>query len=380
MTRKLQARLPVGMRDILPEHMLKRQYVIDTIRSAFEEFGFEPLHTPAIELAETLSGKYGDEAERLIYSVTYGGSDERLALRYDLSVPLCRLMAMHPGLLKPFKRYQIAPVWRAERPQHGRYREFVQCDADTIGNQHRSADAEMVALIYTVLHRLGFRSFCIHINHRKILDGIGQLAGVPQSLCREACRAIDKLPKIGLDAVRQELLAVGLADAVMPPVQRVTRQYLQKRFALNVLGIRLRQELIPVLDGRLAHLAEQAAGAVEPALRALLAWETPGAVRPQHIQKVANQLAAGVLPVLRQVFGESRVLIPEPAVDRLLSLVTIQGGNHVILDSLRERLAHSPDALEGLSDLKEMLHYLDLLGVPNSCYAIDVSMVRGLDY
>jgi histidyl-tRNA synthetase len=134
MDKKIEARVPRGMRDILPEQMVRRQYVMDVIRGVFEEFGFEPLTTPAVELEEVLKGKYGEEAERLIYATTYGSGEEKLSLRYDLSVPLCRVMAMYPDLPKPFKRYQVAPVWRAERPQKGRYREFYQCDADTVGS------------------------------------------------------------------------------------------------------------------------------------------------------------------------------------------------------------------------------------------------------
>jgi histidyl-tRNA synthetase len=205
MARKVEAAVPRGMRDILPEKMIRRQYVIDVIRSVFEEFGFEPLQTPAIELSETLMGKYGPDAERLIYSATYGEGKDKLALRYDLSVPLSRVVAMYPELPKPFKRYQIAPVWRAERPQKGRYREFYQCDVDTVGSASMLADAETLNVIYEVLCRLGFNKFTININDRKVLTGIGQFSGVPDELLGGLYRAIDKLDKIGLDGVRGEL-------------------------------------------------------------------------------------------------------------------------------------------------------------------------------
>lgn len=153
---KVKPRLPKGMRDILPDKMILRQYVISVIQGVFEEFGFEPLLTPAIELSATLTGKHGPDAERMIYDTRHRGGQaapalppeihdyiqktglrvseppsEELSLRYDLTVPLCRVMAMYPDLPKPFKRYQISPVWRAERPQKGRYREFWQCDADS---------------------------------------------------------------------------------------------------------------------------------------------------------------------------------------------------------------------------------------------------------
>ncbi|MBC7261522.1 MAG: ATP phosphoribosyltransferase regulatory subunit, partial [Chloroflexi bacterium] len=177
----IQPRLPKGMRDILPRQMVLRQYVLNIVERTFAEFGFEPLITPSVELAEILLGKYGSEAEKLIFMVQHRGGKEQLALRYDLSVPLSRVVAQYPDLPKPFRRYQIAPVWRAERPQKGRYREFWQCDADIVGSSSMLADAEIIALIYTVLQRLGFQEFVIRINDRKILAGIGQYSGVPEA-------------------------------------------------------------------------------------------------------------------------------------------------------------------------------------------------------
>jgi len=215
MAKKVVASVPRGMRDILPEQMIRRQYVIDIIRGVFEEFGFEPLSTPAVELADTLMGKYGPDAERLIYNATYGDGKDRLALRYDLSVPLCRVVGMYPDLPKPFKRYQIAPVWRAERPQKGRYREFYQCDADTVGSASMLADAETLNVIYEVLRRLGFKRFVININDRKILTGIGQFSGVPDELLGGLYRSIDKLERIGLAGVREELRRNEIPDDVI---------------------------------------------------------------------------------------------------------------------------------------------------------------------
>ena len=207
--------VPRGMRDILPEQMIRRQYVIDVIRDVFEEFGFEPLQTPALELSEVLTGKYGPDAEKLIYQAGHAGGREDLSLRYDLSVPLCRVVAMHPQLPKPFKRYQIDPVWRAERPQKGRYRQFFQCDADTVGTESMLADAENVTLIYQVLTRLGFEQFEININDRKLITGIGQFAGVPDAQLGGLYRSIDKLDKIGLAGVRDELAANQILEPVI---------------------------------------------------------------------------------------------------------------------------------------------------------------------
>ena len=215
MTTFIKPRVPRGMRDILPEQMIRRQYVIDVIRDIFEEFGFEPLQTPALELSEVLTGKYGPDAEKLIYQAGHTGGKEDISLRYDLSVPLCRVVAMYPQLPKPFKRYQIDPVWRAERPQKGRYRQFFQCDADTVGSDSMLADAENVNLIYQVLSRLGFKQFEININDRKLITGIGQYAGVPSEQLGGLYRSIDKLDKIGLDGVTAELRENEIPDDVI---------------------------------------------------------------------------------------------------------------------------------------------------------------------
>ena len=211
----IKPRVPRGMRDILPEQMIRRQYVIDVIRDVFEEFGFEPLQTPALELSEVLTGKYGPDAEKLIYQAGHAGGKEDISLRYDLSVPLCRVVAMYPQLPKPFKRYQIDPVWRAERPQKGRYRQFFQCDADTVGTESMLADAENVNLIYQVLTRLGFKQFEININDRKLITGIGQFAGVPHEQLGGLYRSIDKLDKIGLEGVREELVENQIPEPVI---------------------------------------------------------------------------------------------------------------------------------------------------------------------
>ncbi len=205
MPNKIQPRVPRGMRDILPEKMLLRQYVIGEIERVFQRFGFEPLQTPVLELRETLMGKYGEDAEKLIYDARHREGKEDLSLRYDLTVPLTRVVAMYPELVKPFKRYQIAPVWRAERPQKGRYREFYQCDVDIVGSKSMLADAEIVSVIYSVLKQLGFKSFVTRINNRKILAGIGQYAGVPREQLGSLYRSIDKLDKIGHEGVREEM-------------------------------------------------------------------------------------------------------------------------------------------------------------------------------
>lgn len=212
MPQVMQPRPPKGMRDFLPDDLIRRQYVFNTVIEVFETFGFEPLQTPALELRQTLHGNLGEEAEKQIFYAQHPQGKEELALRYDLTVPLARVVAQYEGQLSfPFKRYHIAPVWRSERPQRGRYREFYQCDADIVGVAEMTADAEIISLVVTALRRLGFRDFEVQINNRKILTGIAEYVGVPAEQRGGLYRSIDKLDKIGPDGVRRELAENGLA-------------------------------------------------------------------------------------------------------------------------------------------------------------------------
>ena len=205
MSNRIQPRIYKGTRDFLPEQMVKRNYVINIIKTIFEKYGFEPLETPTLELWDTLAGKYGEEGDRLTYRFTDRGSRE-VGLRYDLTVPLSRVIAMYPQIPKPFKRYQIQPVWRADKPQKGRFREFYQCDVDVVGSPSMLADAEIIAVLYETLNRLEFKKFTIRINSRKILSGITEVSGAGMEQELNVCRAIDKMDKIGLDGVREELV------------------------------------------------------------------------------------------------------------------------------------------------------------------------------
>jgi histidyl-tRNA synthetase len=210
---KVKPSLPKGMRDFLPQDMLKREYVFNTVRDVFHLFGFEPIQTPTMERHETLFGKYGEDAENLIYSASHQRSKEELAMRYDLTVPLARVVAQYENDLNfPFKRYHIAPVWRGERPQRGRYREFYQCDADIVGVSEMTADAEVVAVIVTALQRLGFPQFTVKINNRKLLTAIGAFSGVPDEQLPDLYRSVDKFDKIGAEGVEKELVERGIAD------------------------------------------------------------------------------------------------------------------------------------------------------------------------
>ncbi|MDD9957004.1 MAG: histidine--tRNA ligase [Anaerolineaceae bacterium] len=222
----IRPRLPRGMRDFLPADMLRREYVFGIVRAVFERYGFEPLQTPALELNEILSGKYGEDAERLIYHAQHPGGREALALRYDLTVPLARVVGQHrQHIALPFKRYQLAPVWRAERPQRGRYREFMQCDADIVGVAGMSADAEVLGVVHSVLSELGFPQFTMRINNRKLLTAIGQFSGVPDARLGDLWRSIDKFDRIGAAGVRGELVERGIdAEAVARVMELIAGQ------------------------------------------------------------------------------------------------------------------------------------------------------------
>ncbi|MCY4466166.1 MAG: histidine--tRNA ligase [Chloroflexi bacterium] len=214
MSEFIKPRAPRGFRDFLPRAMLRRRFVIGCITEIFERFGFEPLDTPILELRETLFGKYGEEAEQLIFSAQHGRSaSEPLAMRYDLTVPLARVVAQHESHLNlPFKRYHIAPVFRGERPQRGRYREFYQCDADIVGVAGVMADAEIVIMMQRILSRLGFPQFVIKINHRRLLTAIGAFSGLPADQLPDLYRSVDKYDKLGADGVRAELAERGIAE------------------------------------------------------------------------------------------------------------------------------------------------------------------------
>lgn len=253
---RLKPSLPKGTRDFLPEQMLRRRFVIDTIRTIFERYGYGPLETPSIEKLDVLSGKYGEEGEQLIFKVLKRGTgleellsrrDEFVvreyselvdeALRYDLTVPLSRVIAMYQHEITfPFKRYQIQPVWRADRPQRGRFREFYQCDVDTVGSESMLADAEAIAIVNEVLTTLGFENFTIRINNRKILNGILSHADIDAEKSVAVMIAMDKLDKIGIDGVEKELQQRGLQETEIQALFRVLEIGRDPEHALSELS------------------------------------------------------------------------------------------------------------------------------------------------
>ena len=204
------------MRDFLPADVRRREYVIGVIKEVYERYGFEPLETPAVENIETLLGKYGEEGNQLIYKILKRGVHETsgeadLALRYDLTVPLARVVAEYRQKLpKFFKRYQIQPVWRADRPARGRFREFYQCDVDVLGSRSMLVEAEICAAASGVLTKLGFSDFTIRLNHRHALTGVLQAAGIAEAKHDAALVSLDKLDKIGSEGVEKEFAERGI--------------------------------------------------------------------------------------------------------------------------------------------------------------------------
>ncbi|KVV15595.1 histidine--tRNA ligase [Flavobacterium sp. TAB 87] len=232
--------IPKGTRDFSPTEVAKRQYIIQIIKSNFEKFGFQPIETPSFENSDTLMGKYGEEGDRLIFKILNSGdylskansthleskdstkltaSISEKALRYDLTVPFARYVVQHQNEIEfPFKRYQIQPVWRADRPQKGRFREFFQCDADVVGSKSLWQEVELVQLYDTVFSALGLEGVTIKINNRKILSGIAEVIGASDKLI-DFTVALDKLDKIGEEGVKKEMIEKGISAEALVKVQ-----------------------------------------------------------------------------------------------------------------------------------------------------------------
>jgi histidyl-tRNA synthetase len=270
--------IPKGTRDFLPKEVVRRTYIFETIKKSFKKYGFLPIETPSFELSSTLMGKYGEEGDRLIFKILNSGDklkkadlnalqEEKLglfaaslsekALRYDLTVPFARFVVQHQHEISfPFKRYQIQPVWRADRPQHGRYQEFYQCDADVVGSDSLIYEVDFVQLFDEVLNNLQIPSFTILINNRKILSGIAEVSGEQDRLI-DITVAIDKLDKIGEEGVVKELTEKGVSDAAIEKIKPLfsmkgtnhERLSFMKSFLHNSeIGIQGIEELSYVLD------------------------------------------------------------------------------------------------------------------------------------
>lgn len=255
-----------GTRDFLPADMAVRHRVLDTIRSVFEAHGFEPLDTPAFERLDVLTGKYGEEGDQLMFKILRRGEHEStgeadLALRYDLTVPLARVVARYGSqLVSPFKRYHVAPVWRADRPGHGRYREFFQCDVDIVGSDSLVADAATISAATDALDRLGLGGFHVQVNSRKALRGLVHAYGVDEALEADTLVALDKLDKVGVDGVVAELDQRGIpsvaidalgADLASEDLAGAVRERLEGTEA-GLAGLAEVDEVLGLLDGHIA--------------------------------------------------------------------------------------------------------------------------------
>jgi len=295
------------MRDFLPDEVRRRHYVIGVIAEVFERYGYEPLETPAVENLETLLGKYGEEGNKLIFKILKRGEHEAtgaadLALRYDLTVPLARVVAEHRGKLpKFFKRYQVQPVWRADRPARGRFREFYQCDVDAVGTRSMMVEAEQLAAASAILARLGFPDFTVRLNHRQVLAGALDAAGVAGGLHADALVALDKLDKVGREGVAKELAARGVGDAPAGALLDLftatggDNAAVVDRLRAAVGGHRAGAEGLAELEEILALVdATPAAGRVriDPSLARGLSYYT-GAIMEIGVSDLAGSLAGG---------------------------------------------------------------------------------------
>jgi histidyl-tRNA synthetase len=302
-----------GMRDFLPADVRKREYVIGIIKQVYESYGYEPLETPAVENIETLMGKYGEEGNQLVFKMLKRGeklaeslkSGDKsrladLALRYDLTVPLARVVADRRNELpKFFKRYQIQPVWRADRPARGRFREFYQCDVDAIGSKSVVVEAELISAVSTILQRLGFTDFKIRINHREILADILDTAGVDPAKHADALVAIDKLDKIGSEGVAKELIDRGIAESSAQMLTEIFSQTkkiidedkdVNRTIVSNLINIVSNEVLTEI--GQILRLSGDARVQIDPSLARGLSYYT-GTIMEINVPDLAGSLGGG---------------------------------------------------------------------------------------
>lgn len=300
----MQGKKPIlvkGTRDLDATQVFRRNYLFNIIRHSYQKYGFTPLETPALEHLSTLTGKYGPEGDQLLFKVLNSGDflagveeagqDYKAllpqiaekGLRYDLTVPLMRYVAMnHAQLTFPFRRYQMQPVWRADRPQKGRYREFYQCDIDVVGTASLLCEAEMLVLIHEVLNQLGIQDFTIHLNHRSILAGISKLLGAEDKE-QALCVALDKLDKVGQAKVNEELLSKGFSSAALekltllldlPGTTAEKLDQLREQLAPTTVGLEGVQALQHIVEYVQDLGLENAAITLDPSLARGMAYYT----------------------------------------------------------------------------------------------------------
>ena len=366
-----------GMRDFLPADIRRREYVISIIKDVYQKYGFEPLETPAVENIETLMGKYGEEGNQLIFKILKRGEgaatgEADLALRYDLTVPTARVVAEYKDKLpRIFKRYQIQPVWRADRPARGRFREFYQCDVDVFGAKSMVVEAELCAAVNEVLQRLGFNNFIIRVNHRGVLTGVLAAAGVHSNKHTEALVALDKFDKIGREGVAKEFAERGILDEVGNKLLALFESFIsgdtkdvfsenqkEKLFALQN-EIRqteiLYEKASEQLKKRKEHLGEP---------RRLSYWKT--------IAEGISEDDAWVMPSINAIKEEKAQF---KRTDE--ALVGVR--NESILLKLKIFIGENEVGKKGIEDLERVLE-VSFNSKVKSKIRIDPSLARGLSY
>ncbi|AMV24365.1 Histidine--tRNA ligase [Gemmata sp. SH-PL17] len=401
-----------GFRDYLPAVMLAREEVLRRAREVYRSYGFTPIDTPACESLDVLLGKGGDESDKLVYRVLSARGDKaEMGLRFDLTVPFARFSAQYINELgTPFKRYAMGPVWRGERPGQGRYREFWQCDFDTIGTTSNAADIETALVINDLFTAIGFDKFEIRINNRKLLNGVLNENGLGQEVA-PILRAVDKLPKVGPETVKQELIGVR-RELVAPFVAKLQELLNQVPIPANLEQIKqihrsilepLTQELISAgaahVTSELPSILLQLLGKswkarirqdssndseITEIRSQILREQGPSALTlsDQHVaiakRKAYQQLdnwAAGELANRMTGVG----LSPNQA-DAVLEFVSLAGTNTELLGTLLDRYGENNLVREGVRDLLQLIEVTAKARVPEERIKIDLSIARGLDY
>lgn len=374
---KIKTQTLKGFRDFLPQEMRRRQYVIKRLKQVFESFGFEPLETPALEYKEILLGKYGDEGNKLMYSFETMGGD-KVALRYDQTVPLARVVAQYQNQLPtPFKRYQIQPVWRGENTQKGRYREFLQCDIDTVGSDSPLSDAEIIACTVKSLEELGFKNFKALINDRNIFSQLVKSTAVTDKDLPKVIRILDKLSKIGREDTVNELSKISFDSERATSILQTVKSYpptqnLKTIFqALEELGIeKEKYEFSPTLARGLDYYT----GIIfEIEVKGYDAGSVAGGGR---FDNLIGLFAGKNIPAIGVAFGFDRIieamdqlgLFPENLVTTKVLMTVfskeLKQKSIEVCGRLRVRGINSELWLDPETKLDKQLKYADQKGIP----------------
>ena len=400
-----------GFRDFLPGQMILRQRVMQTAREVFERHGFAPLDTPALEYLETLAGKYGEDERLLYHFQDHGGRD--VGLRYDLTVPLARVVGLYQHqIVFPFKRYHIAPVWRADKPQRGRYREFYQCDVDIVGSSSMVADAEILSILVEAMDAFGFSSYRVQLYHRKLLTAMARYAGAPEQ-AGAIIRALDKLAKIGPDGVLGEMDRYGVpADAAKRALDLATGAVGDNLAVLSEVATRLTgdpqaQEGVGELRQVLEYLGALSPGAaarvrVDPTLARGLDYYT-GPVWEIHVDepkigslggggrydKLVGMFSGRDLPTTGSTLGLERIMdvleeLGTMTAEAGVSKIMVAPFNRDVLTQALGLLAEIRAAgipseifLNPSEKLGKQLQYADRLGIPVAVIAAPDELARG---